>query len=258
MHRFFVPLAMRTRDGVTLTGGIAHQIARVLRLRPEEEIVLIPRDCVDAVEWRVRLETVEANAVRGSVIAERPGLAEPTCAVTLYTALLKGERFDWLLQKATELGVAAIQPILTERTVRRVGPEDGHARERWQRIVTEAAEQSGRSRVPALSPPQTLDALANARVPSLFVAHESVTAGTLGAMIPATATTVSVAIGPEGGFSDAEVGRLVATGTAQPVSLGWRILRAETAAITAVTIVMTATDNLTPPAERVWRAVRDI
>ena len=161
MHRFFVPATVRTATAVTLTGGIAHQIARVLRLRANEEIILIPTDGQDAVEWRVRLDTVEARLVSGAVIAERPGLPEPGCAVTLCAAVLKGERFDWLVQKATELGVATIQPVITAQTIRRVGPEDTKALERWRRIATEAAEQSGRSRVPMIGTPVSLADIAS-------------------------------------------------------------------------------------------------
>jgi len=258
VHRFFVPATSRTEQTVTLSGDSAHQIARVLRLRANEEIVLIPTDAANAVEWRVRLVTVEARAVSGVVVAERPGLPEPPCAVTLCSALLKGERFDWLVQKATELGVAAIQPVVTARTIRKIGPDDKHAHERWQRIATEAAEQSGRSRVPAICGPVPLDALAHAIAVPLFVAHETVAARTLTNAIPAACDRIAVAIGPEGGLTDDEVARLVADTGAVPVSLGPRVLRAETAAVTAVTLVMAATGNLAPPRERVWHDIGNI
>lgn len=258
MHRFFVPPTSRAERTVTLSGDIAHQIARVLRLRANEEIVLIPADAANAVEWRVRLVTVEARAVSGVVVAERPGLPEPSCAVTLCPALLKGERFDWLIQKATELGVAAIQPVVTAQTIRKIGPDDLHARERWRRIATEAAEQSGRSRVPEIRGPVPLGELAHAVAVPLFVAHETVAARTLGDAIPMGSDRVAVAIGPEGGFTDDEVARLVADVDAMPVSLGPRVLRAETAAITAVTVVVAATGNLAPPHERVWHDIENI
>jgi 16S rRNA (uracil1498-N3)-methyltransferase len=256
MHRFFVPTNHRTANDIILAGDIAHQIARVLRLRPNEEIVLVPTDAPDAVEWRVRLAAVEARGVTGTVIAERPGLPEPTCAVTLCTAVLKGERFDWLVQKATELGVAAIQPVITANTVRKVGPGETNALERWRRIATEAAEQSGRSRIPMVHAPVALDSLGADAPEPWFVAHESVRARTLAEAVSPNMTTVSVVIGPEGGLADAEVERLTARG-AVPVSLGPRILRAETAAITAVTLALAATNNLEPPRERAWREIRD-
>ena len=258
MHRFFVPTTSRAEQTVTLSSDIAHQIARVLRLRANEEIVVIPTDAANAVEWRVRLVTVEARAVSGMVVAERPGLPEPSCAVTLCPALLKGERFDWLVQKATELGVAAIQPIVTARTIRKIGSDDRHARERWQRIATAAAEQSGRSRVPAIRGPVPLGELVHAVTVSLLVAHETVAARTLTEAISAASDRVAVAIGPEGGFTDDEVARLTADAGAVPVSLGPRVLRAETAAITAVTVVMAATGNLAPPRERIWQDITNI
>jgi len=258
VHRFFVPTTSRSAQTVTLSGDSAHQIARVLRLRANEEIVLIPADAANAVEWRVRLVTVEARAVSGVVVAERPGLPEPSCAITLCPALLKGERFDWLVQKATELGVAAIQPVVTAQTIRKIEPDDMHARERWRRIATEAAEQSGRSRVPEIRGPVPLDALTHAVAASLFVAHETVAARTLADAIPTASDRVAVAIGPEGGFTDDEVARLAADAHAVPVSLGPRVLRAETAAITAVTVVMATTGNLAPPRERVWHDLGNI
>jgi len=258
VHRFFVPPETRSANRVTISGHdhLAHQISRVLRLRANEEIVLIPADAGDAVEWRVRLVSVEARAVHGVVIAERAGLAEPTCGVTLCPALLKGERFDWLLQKATELGVAAIQPIVTAHTIRKIGPDDAHALERWRRILTEAAEQSGRRRVPTIRGPVRLAELADAVAMPMFVAHETVATQSLTDVLPARADRVALAIGPEGGFADDEVQRLVTEAGAIAVSLGPRILRAETAAITAVTLVMAATNNLAPPCERAWHDTR--
>ncbi|MGI8856791.1 MAG: RsmE family RNA methyltransferase [Thermomicrobiales bacterium] len=257
MHRFFVTADSRAADDVTLTGGIAHQIARVLRLRSNEEIVLIPTNGEDAVEWRVRLGTVETRMVAGTVVAERPGLPEPRCAVTLCAAVLKGERFDWLVQKATELGVAVIKPVVTAHTIRRVGPDDTKALERWRRIATEAAEQSGRSRAPIIGAPVALMDIVGSVPAPLFVAHESVTTATFASIVPANADTLSVIVGPEGGLAESEVEHLVAKGGALQVSLGPRILRAETAAITAVTLVMAATENLAPARERAWHEIRD-
>ncbi len=257
MHRFFVSPANRAKNSVVLSGDIAHQIARVLRLRADEEIVLIPTDADNAVEWRVRLISVGARVAHGEIIAERPALPEPTCALTLCAALLKGERFDWLLQKATELGVAAIQPIVTAHTIRKIGADDAHMLDRWRRIVTEAAEQSGRGRVPAVHGPVSLGELMETVAAPLFIAHETVVARTLAEAVPAGAKSAAVAIGPEGGFSEREVARLVAEAGAIPVSLGPRVLRAETAAITAVTLVMAATGNCAPPRERVWNDIRD-
>ena len=258
MHRFFVLNASRSGNDVALSGGTAHQIARVLRLRPNEEITLIPADAQDAVEWRVRLVTVEARLVSGTVVGERPGLPEPRCAVTLCAAVLKGERFDWLVQKATELGVATIQPLITANTIRKVGADATTVLERWRRIATEAAEQSGRSKIPTIGTPVSLTAIAGIAPPPIFVAHETVRARSFAGAIPEDAPALSVVIGPEGGLTDAEVERLVAHSGAIAVSLGPRILRAETAAITAMTLAIAATTNLEPPQDREWRMIGDI
>lgn len=274
MHRFFVPAAARTGRDVSLEREQAHQIARVLKLRVGEEIALVaPVTHTDAgatggqasgqtgegaVEWRVRLLAVEAKAVRGLVVAERAALAEPTCTVNLSAAILKGERFDWLIQKATELGVAVIRPLITTRTVRRTRADDTGAIERWRRIAAEAAEQSGRGAVPEILPPAPLrDMVASGRV---LVAHEAVTgdAGTtLAAALPPDAAAVTLCIGPEGGFADEEVASLIERHGAAVVSLGPRVLRAETAAIAAVTLALAATGNLAPPAPRPWREIEE-
>jgi 16S rRNA (uracil1498-N3)-methyltransferase len=256
MHRFFIPATAREGNTVTLTGGQAHQIVRVLRLRAGEEVVLLPTDPNNTAEWLVRLDTIGTLQVRGTVIAERAGLPEPRCAVTLFPALLKGERFDWQLQKITELGVTAIRPILTQRTVRKVERSERAAMERWQRIVTEAAEQSGRARIPALHTPVALGEWRGAEYHVVLVAHEGVTIGTVADNLTHETPSVALLIGPEGGFAADEVERLAAAG-AIPVSLGPRILRAETAAITALTLTLAATGDLEPQPSRDWTPFGD-
>jgi len=255
MHRFFVDAEARTGRDVLLTGEQAHQIARVLKLRVGEEVVLIATGQIgeSAVECRVRLQSVEAKAVHGIVTATRAVLPEATCAVMLCVAPLKGERFDWLIQKATELGVAAIQPVLTARTIRRTRGEDSGALTRWRRIATEAAEQSGRGIVPALLAPASLLTVA-VRGP-VMIAHEGTTghaAPSLTAILAPDTTAVSLFIGPEGGFGEDEVTAVVAHYGATVVSLGPRVLRAETAAITATTLALVATGGMQPSLSRPW------
>ena len=239
---------------MTFPEAAARQIARVLRLRPGEEIVVIPADCQDAVEWRVRLTQVEPRAVGGVVTAERAVLPEPDCAITLYPALLKGERFDWLLQKVTELGVAAVQPLLTQHTVRKVAANDHAVLERWKRIVTEAAEQSGRGRVPNVFAPVSMRAgLARAGHDLIAVGLPTPDAVSFGGLVQPHTRSIGVVIGPEGGFAEREIAEMTAEGRVQPVTLGPRILRAETAAIVAVTLALAAANNLRATPPRDWR-----
>ncbi|HEY7909485.1 MAG TPA: RsmE family RNA methyltransferase, partial [Thermomicrobiales bacterium] len=129
--------------------------------------------------------------------------------------------------------------------------------ERWRRIATEAAEQSGRSRAPMIGTPVSLADIASSAPAPLFVAHEAVRAETLIRAVPPNARALSVIIGPEGGLAESEVERLVQHDSAVAVSLGPRILRAETAAITAVTLTLAATENLAPARERAWQEIRD-
>lgn len=260
MQRFFVTATIRTGRDVLITGDQAHQIARVLKLHAGEEIVLVPvGQTGDAAgEWRVRLDAVEPRAVHGVITAARATLPEPRCAVTLCVAPLKGERFDWLVQKATELGVTVIQPVLTARTVRRVRGEESGALARWRRIATEAAEQSGRGIVPKVQTPVPL--LAVAASGRALIAHEGIEGNA--ALTPLTAlgpdaTAAILFIGPEGGFAADEVAVVQAHYGATVVSLGPRVLRAETAAITAVTLALAATGDLAPPAPRTWTALDD-
>jgi len=255
VHRFFVPATVRTGRDILLTDEQAHQIARVLKLRAGEEIVVVPmgQPSENTGEWKVRLDAVEARTVRGIVVAGRAILPEPSCAIMLCVAPLKGERFDWLVQKATEIGVATIQPVLTTRTVRRTRGEDSGALARWRRIVTEAAEQSGRGIVPDI--PAPTDLLAVVTRGRVLVAHEGVEGDAaqtlLTTLSPNTAAT-TLFIGPEGGFTADEIAAIVTRYEATAVSLGPRVLRAETAAITAVTLALAATANLRPPVSRPW------
>src|SRR5919199_2582279 len=151
MHRFFVDFAPVEGQELTLAGGLAHQLGRVLRLRPGATIVLLDGS---GREFTVELTGFAAARVVGRVVASRRNEAEPSLAVTLYAAPLKGDHFAWMLQKCTEVGAAAFVPILTERTVAGGEAPEGSARlERWRRIVREAAEQAGRGRLPPVHPP---------------------------------------------------------------------------------------------------------
>jgi 16S rRNA (uracil1498-N3)-methyltransferase len=170
--------------------------------------------------------------------------------VNLYQSIMKGDRFEWLLEKGTEIGVARFVPLITARAV--VKPEAGGNRaDRWGRIVIEAAEQSGRGAVPIVDAPQRFaDALANA--PGvLLLPYEAADERTpdidagLNSDIDAlfALSEVSVFIGPEGGYEDAEVAAARDAGAAI-VTMGRRVLRSETAGLVAATLVLHAAGEL--------------
>jgi 16S rRNA (uracil1498-N3)-methyltransferase len=285
-HRFFVDPAILGGDRVALTGPQAHQISRVLRLAPGDRIVLLDGR---GREYLVQLDEVRSSAVGGAVEAVTPSRPEPSPILTLYQALVPRERFETVLQKGTEVGIARFVPTWCERSIVPGGERiDERRLERWRRIATEAAEQCERGVVPEITAPMRFaDAMPQAvRAGPTLVAWEreterSVREGlrvALPMVEPAgTAEDVpdndplaasgrlprsrhepvrcaqgklcssadrpprvarergtenegqlSIFVGPEGGFTDAEVA-LARRHGAQTVSLGPRILRTETA-----------------------------
>lgn len=235
MHRFFVSGSWQVGDEVVLDEAQAHQISQVLRLRPQTPLVLL-----DNAGWayEVALLQVDKRQVRGRVVSRTPAPGEPTTQLTLYQALLKADKFEWVLQKGTELGVARFVPLLSERSVVQEVSQNKLAR--WERIITEAAEQSGRGRVPPLiSPTPFAEAVTQLPPDTLaLIPYEQEKATPLKTPLAALSRCpVTLFIGAEGGWSEAEVALAKRHGV-QAVTLGPRILRAETAAVVAAALVL--------------------
>jgi 16S rRNA (uracil1498-N3)-methyltransferase len=218
---------------VLIEGETADQIRRVLRMRPGDGVVLL-----DGMgnQYPAVLREVNKGEVVAVVGAPGPVETEPSVAVTMYLSLLnKADKFEWALQKCTELGAAAFVPLRAQRSMTtEISPS---RRERWERIIQEAAEQSERGVLPPLGP------LANVigRVGSELALIPEVRYGRPLAEVLREAgpeiRSMSLFIGPEGGFTEQEVEGAVEVGVI-PVSLGPRILRAETAAVASLAIVM--------------------
>jgi len=239
MHRFFVTTI--DSDRVAFSDEQAHQMRQVLRMGVGDRVMVLADGA--GYEYEAELVQVDRKGVTAVVHHKRPITTEPTAQLTLYQSLLKRDNFEWVLQKGTEIGVSRFVPLLSERTVAR--PPKKLAR--WQRIVTEAAEQSGRGCIPKISPAIKLtDVLANwqSDQPGLmpWVAADSVVIGSVLANMPTSISSVAVFIGPEGGWTDDEVANGRSVGLI-PLTLGKRILRAETAAIVAATLVMQQLDS---------------
>lgn len=236
-HRFFVEQPVIADQEIELPAAIAHQVTRVLRLRPGALIELLDGS---GMAYPVHLTGSDGGRVSGRVGAGGPVESEPRVAITLYVAPLKGDHFAFTLQKATEIGAAAFVPIITARTV--ASEASGTKLERWRRIVREAAEQSGRGRVPAVRAPLPFAAacIAAASGPAL-IPWEGERNQSLGAAVRGLGpvATLGLFIGPEGGFTEAEIATATAAGIAS-VTLGRRILRAETAAAVATTLALAA------------------
>ncbi len=228
--RLFVGQELAQGAQVRLDGPQAHYLARVMRAGPGDAVIL----CDDITgEWATRV--VEAGK-RDVVleVAERLRPREQVPDFWLCAALIKKDRFDLVLEKATELGVARIVPVLTRRCVAdKLNPD------RARSIVTEAAEQCARTALPELAGVARLEALLRdwPAGRTLFFADEQ-GGEPAAAAFAAHPGPAALLTGPEGGFDDAERDSIRAHGAARPVSLGPRILRGETAAIAATALWM--------------------
>jgi 16S rRNA (uracil1498-N3)-methyltransferase len=244
VHRFFVTPSMLRSQPVVLTGEQAHRIRRVLRMRLGERVELF--DGLGNAYEALLIAMGESDA-RLQVVGLRSADTEPHVPLALCQAVLKGDHFAWVLQKCTEAGVSRFVPMVCDRNV--VDDLDGveSKRERWERIIREAAEQSGRSRLPELAPAQLFAQAAQplTQQPSCrLLLWEDPAAGRLSDALAqcnlGSDGRIELFVGPEGGFTPAEV-ELARRYGVQPVSLGPRILRAETAGLVAVAAIMYAT-----------------
>ncbi|HLX57969.1 MAG TPA: RsmE family RNA methyltransferase [Ktedonobacteraceae bacterium] len=246
MHRFFVAPELLTSliTNIVLPKDAAHQVRDVLRLQVGEQIMLLDNS---GDEVLASIAGISKARVDVQPVERRAGASEPQVRIILCQGLLKSARFEWILEKGTELGVAVFSPILCRRSM--AGLEDaGTAKtQRWQRIIQEAAEQSGRARLPELLPIRPLMRALNDIPPgalALMPWEEERAVGLRDVLREVRrgvdgepAITVVIFIGPEGGLMADEV-KLAQQHGAQVVSLGPRILRAETAALAAVASVM--------------------
>ncbi len=243
LHRFFLAATWEGVGSALDLTPLHHQLARVLRAQPGTQIVLLDgrgRACLAEVVQ------VERRSAAGRVTALLPAPPEPSVHVTLYQCALKADKLEWVWQKGTELGVARFVPVVSRRTVVRPPSALAAKQERWEAIVREAAEQAHRGIVPVLLPPVTLDeAIRTAGGPRLLPWEAATGRPGLGAALanlyPSNA--LSLLIGPEGGLDADEVAAAEALGW-QVVTLGPRILRAETAALAALALVMDAVGEL--------------
>jgi len=231
--RVFVRPDAVDANRVRFDSAEAHHLRRVLRLRPGA--VVEGTDGAGGL-YTIRLVTLDGDGGWGAIEAREQPARESPCSITLAQAILKGDRMSWLVQKATELGVARIVPMETERVVARPAGEGAPRQTRWARIAREAVKQCGRVVVPGIDPPRAF-----VEVLGEVASHDAAWVCWEGggqALVEVAAGSPSrllLLIGPEGGFTVDEVAAAEAAG-ARRVSLGPRILRAESAGLTAVAV----------------------
>ncbi|HTA87677.1 MAG TPA: 16S rRNA (uracil(1498)-N(3))-methyltransferase [Silvibacterium sp.] len=221
----------------SLTGEQASHLIRVLRAQAGMEFDIVAGDRV----WHGVIAGITGDAVRFNLIAEVE--ADPALTVTLFLSVFKFDRMEWAIEKATELGVERVVPMIARRSEKHLAQSAQSRVERWRRIAREAAQQSRRSDVPVIEDAIALKTAARREGEALriLLAEQESTRTLHGALEDALAAggdelpAIRVAVGPEGGWVAEEEALFDSEGW-KPVSLGPRILRAETAAITAMAI----------------------
>jgi 16S rRNA (uracil1498-N3)-methyltransferase len=240
MPRFYCPTPLSIGLALDLPAGAARHV-QVLRMQPEMTITLFDGQ---GGEFEAVIERMGKSSVSVQITTHHPIEREAMRAVHLALGVPANERMDWLVEKATELGVASIQPLMTERGVLRLAGERAEKKQaHWQAIAHAACEQSGRNRVPQIHAVKTLpeylvaqkSAKQDGKVRVILSLAEGSTALTalLQAISNKACESVFVLSGAEGGLSPAEESKALAAGY-QPVTLGNRVLRAETAALAAL------------------------
>ncbi|MCR4418570.1 MAG: 16S rRNA (uracil(1498)-N(3))-methyltransferase [Clostridia bacterium] len=242
MRRVVLPPEAFQAGGIICIRGSAYRhLIRALRLRPGD---LLSASDGRGREYLARLVTVGAGEARARVVAEREPLPEPPVEVTLLPALSKGDKIDLVIQKATELGVRRVAPVVARRSVARLSPERRAERRRhWQAVAAAAAEQCGRSVAPVVEEIVDLEEALERLVPGtrVLMPWEGERKTSLREALAGTngegPRRVALLVGPEGGWEPGEVNAAVSRG-AITVTLGPRILRCETAALVAVALVL--------------------
>ncbi|UCE88478.1 MAG: 16S rRNA (uracil(1498)-N(3))-methyltransferase [Pseudomonadota bacterium] len=238
--RLCLPVPLAEGALIELDDNTRRHCVTVLRLKPGAAVVLFNGE---GGEYDAAIDAISAHAATVRVGRYVDVSRESPLRVHLAQALLKGDRMDYALQKAVELGVARITPITAERCVMRLKPDAVARRlEHWQGVVQSACEQCGRDLLPAIDAPEALQGfVAGAKARTRLVLHPG--AQTTLATIEASGNDITLLSGPEGGFTDVEVARAEAAGFNR-IAMGPRVLRAESASVAALAAVQTLWGDL--------------
>jgi len=242
LNRLFISTEIQPGQELNLDEDQAHYIGRVLRMRAGDQLTVFNGQ---GGEFSATAQSIRKNTAVLLIGARSDSNTESPLKVHLVQCISRGERMDFIMQKATELGVKRISPVVSEYGVIKLDTKRAaKRRDHWQSVTESACEQSGRTRPPLIDPPMDLNTWFGSRTKEtdtdLLLRPGAATS--LAAM-PTPGTKVCLLIGPEGGFSDSEYDDAELAGF-NAVSLGPRILRTETAAIAAITIVQSRWGDL--------------
>ena len=242
MHRFFIPQLYN--EEMTITGVDAKHIGKVLRMQPGDKLQIVSDDGVSAL---AEVASITESTVIVRCLEKLAESHEPAVKITLAQGLAKGEKMDFIIQKAVELGAYSIVPVAMEHSVVRLdGSKADKKVERWQKIAEAAAKQSKRDIIPQVQEVQTVkEMLANNDCKTKIIAYECEDRMSLKTALREAGQMedLLLIIGPEGGISEGERAKAREAG-AMPVSLGRRILRAETAGLVAMSAIFYETGDL--------------
>ena len=242
MHRFFIPQLYN--EEMSITGVDAKHIGRVLRMQPGDKLQIVSDDGVSALAEVTAISESTVTVRCLEVLAESH---EPAVKITLAQGLAKGEKMDFIIQKAVELGACSIVPVAMEHSVVRLdGAKADKKVERWQKIAEAAAKQSKRDIIPQVQAVQSVSQmLADNNCKTKIIAYECEDRMSLKSALREAGKLddLLLIIGPEGGISESELAKAREAG-AIPVSLGRRILRAETAGLVAMSAIFYETGDL--------------
>jgi 16S rRNA (uracil1498-N3)-methyltransferase len=232
--RIFHSAPLKEGTDVTITGGGAAHLGKVLRLRERDTVILFNGEGLDHIG---QIISVGRDKVAIAILTSQATQTESPLAVTLMQGICRNHRMDLLIQKSTELGVNDIRPIICERSVVKIGDDRaGKKIGHWRSVAISATEQCGRSEVPAIAAPENLsNALSRLASDTARLMLDPKGTDTLESAI-GEARSITLLIGPEGGLSDPERASAIDAGF-KSVHLGPRILRTETAPIAALSII---------------------
>jgi len=239
LRRFFVPRGDFKDQKVYIKDSDAHHLTQVLRLKEGEKVIVFDGT---GVEYQIIINSIASGLVVGEIQGVTSSVRDSRINVTLVQGIPKGDKMELIIQKCTELGIAKIIPVLTQRTVVKLDDEKRERRrDRWQKIAQEASKQCKRATVPQIGEISTWDKYLNQidNNEAILVLWENETTGSIKSYLQENKdiSQLTMVIGPEGGLAQPEVEKLLAMG-AQTVSLGPRILRTETAGLAALVMVL--------------------
>ncbi len=242
MQRYFVSTQQIAAESIQITGGDVHHLKNVMRARVGDQII-----CCDGkgTDYFVEIEQIHSQYILCRILKQLPSQGEPQTEIIVAQSLPKGDKFEMILQKGTEVGAVSFLPFVSRRTVVKLDPKKATKKvERWQRIAKEAAEQAHRGRIPDLVAPLSWQELLAEvkKVDLALIAYEK-GGQPLERLLFPSAARILLIIGPEGGFTEQEIAEATAAG-AHVLTLGPRILRTETASLVALSCILFAKGEL--------------